>query len=107
MRREIIDETHSIIDDIGEVLDLFSEMRKAIFQIEEFSKAYGVYYESVDRKPPLTAIEIMKLLYHFNVVGNVTTGNHQVFAYNTHKKSLNLRENVCIHRGLLKCLHIL
>lgn len=105
MRREVIDEMYSIVDDISEILDLFSEMRKSIFSIGEFSEMYDEYYKN--GKPPLSATEMVKLLYHFNVLGNVTTGNHQVFAYNTHKKSINLRENVCIHRGLLKCLHIL
>jgi hypothetical protein len=107
MRREIIDETHSIIDDISEILDLFSEMRKPILSIAEFSFACDAYYNQSASKPPLTSIELLKLLYHFNVIGNVTTGNHQVFAYSTHKKSINLGENICVHRGLLKCLHIL
>ncbi|MGG7577610.1 P-loop ATPase, Sll1717 family [Rhizobium sp. Nf11,1] len=107
MRREIIDEMHSIVDDIAEILDLFSEMRKPIFSKEEFDASYEMMYNSNGNKAPLSSVEILKLLYHFNVIGNVTTGNHQVFAYNTHKKSVNLRENLCIHRGLLKCLHIL
>lgn len=107
MRREIIDEVHSIIDDIAEILDIFSEIRKPILSIEEFSLVYNNYCRQSIGKTVLTSIEILKLLYHFNVIGNVTTGNHQVFAYNTHKKSINIRENICVHRGLLKCLHIL
>ncbi len=107
MRREVIDEVHSIVDDIGEVLDIFSEMRKSIFSIEEFKLKYEAFYTARGESPALNSIEIVKLLYHFNVIGNVTTGNHQVYAYNTHKKTVNLSENVCIHRGLLKCLHIL
>lgn len=107
MRREIIDEMYSIVDDISEVLDLFSEMRKSIFSIDEFVSLYDDYYNSSGTKKKIDAIDMVKLLYHFNVIGNITTGNHQVFAYNTHKKSVNLRENICIHRGLLKCLHII
>jgi Cdc6-like AAA superfamily ATPase len=106
MRREVIDEMHSIVDDVGEILDLFSEMRKAILPIEEFRDTYEEFYSRASRKSPLTASEILKLLYHFNVIGNVTTGNHQVFAYSANKKTINFRENVCVHRGLLKCLHI-
>lgn len=107
MRREVIDELYPIIDDIGEVLDIFSEMRKQIFSLAEFSEMYEQMYKSKDAKRTLGPTDILKLLYHFNVVGNITTANHQVFAYNSHKKSFNVRENICIHRGLLKSLHIL
>ena len=40
LRKELIDEIHGIIPDIGKVLSIFSETRKWILSIDEFKRAY-------------------------------------------------------------------
>jgi hypothetical protein len=40
LRKELIDEVHGIIPDIGKILTIFSETRKWILSISEFRKAY-------------------------------------------------------------------
>jgi hypothetical protein len=104
MRREINDEMYSILENISEILDLLSNQRKSIFSQQEFISIYTENFRDVGNG--LSARDVLKILYHFNVVGNITTGSHQVFSYNSSSKSLNVRENVCIHRGIIKSLDI-
>lgn len=109
LRREVIDETYSIIENIQEVLDLLIEQRKSIFTHGEFD---SIYHEAFDKDTvagyKLNSQEVLKLLYHFNVIGNVVRGsNHQVFSYSSNSKKLNPRENICVHAGLLKAMDIL
>ena len=105
MRREIIDEAHPVLEDISELLGVLAEIRKPILSIDEFRSGYERYMgargERVDK---LSFEDIVRILYHFNVIGNITTGNHQVYAYNSDAKVLNFEQNICIHRGLLKSL---
>lgn len=103
MRREVTDEVYSVVDNITEILDLLSSQRKSIFSQSEFEE---IFNENFPTNNSLNAREILKLLYHFNVIGNVTTGNHQVYSYNSSSKNLNIKENVCIHRGIMRSLDI-
>lgn len=107
MRREIIDEVYSVIDDISEVLDIFVEIGKPIFSIREFTWEYNKYILKTGRKNNIDSETLLKILYHFSVIGNISTGNRQVFSYNSHAKKLNINSNICIHRGLLKSLELI
>ncbi|MEL7742625.1 hypothetical protein AAG593_13805 [Citromicrobium bathyomarinum] len=108
LRREVIDETYSIIEDIQEILDMLAEQRKYIFSQSEFRSLYEREIQRADEEGyKLSADEVLKLLYHFNVIGNVVKGsNHQVFSYSSNNKKLNPKENICIHVGLLKAMDI-
>lgn len=108
LRREVIDETHSIIENIQEIFDLLAEQRKYILSQEEFSELYQREFGDLNFDGhKLEAHEVLKLLYHFNIIGNVVKGsNHQVFSYSSNNKKLNPRENICIHVGLLKAMDI-
>lgn len=109
LRREVIDETYSILDNISEILDLLAEQRKSIFTQEEFRSIYNDRFSVTEADSyKLSADKVLKLLYHFNVIGNVLYGsNHQVYSYSSNNKKLNPRENVCVHVGLLKSMDIL
>ena len=107
MRREVIDEVYSVVDDISEILDMLVEMGKPIFSIREFKWEYEKYLVKTGKTGGIDSETLLKVLYHFGVIGYITTGNHQVFSYNSHAKRLNLNTNVCIHRGLLKSLELI
>lgn len=109
LRREVIDETYSIIDNISEILELLAEQRKSIFTQNEFRSIYDQEFSGKNYQDyKLNSDEVLKLLYHFNVIGNVLNGsNHQVYSYNSNNKKLNPRENVCVHLGLLKALDVI
>ena len=107
MRREIIDEMYAVLDNVAEILDILSQQRKSIFSQKEFETLYNENIPFIDDgRHHLSSSEVLKLLYHFNAIGNVTTGNHQVYSYMSNSKKLNPKENICIHRGILKALDI-
>ena len=108
MRREVIDELFPVLDDVSEVLDVLSRIRKQIFTRKEFNDRYREFVNSTPhRGKRLSETQVLKLLYHFNVIGNITTANHRVFAYDSAVKVLNPDENLCVHNGLIQSLKIL
>ena len=108
MRREVIDELFPVLDDVSEVLDVLTKIRKQIFTRKEFNDRYREFLnQSPGHKRNLSSSQVLKLLYHFNVLGNITTANHRVFAYNSNAKSMNMDENLCVHHGLIYSLSIL
>ena len=108
MRREVVDELFPVLDDVAEILGVLSRIRKSIFSRKEFNDRYREFLnQNPSNKRPLTESQVLKLLYHFNVIGNITTGNHRVFAYDSDVKVMNMDENICIHNGLIYSLKIL
>ena len=109
MRREIIDEVFPVLEDISEILDVISRIRKQIFSRKEFNDRYREYQNQLDadRRSKLTETQVLKILFHFNILGNITSGNHRSFAYNSDVKVLNPDENLCVHNGLIRSLNIL
>jgi len=108
LRREVIDEIFPVMDDVSEVLGVLSKIRKQIFTRKEFNDRYREYYnQNKNEKMILSSTKILQLLYHFNVIGNITKGNHRVFSYESDSKVLNVEENYCIHNGLIHGLDII
>lgn len=108
MRREIIDETFPVMEDIAEVLDVLARIRKQIFSRKEFNDRYREYQNQLPdtSRSKITESQVLKILYHFNVIGNLTNGGNRVFAHNSEVKVLNMDENLCVHGGLIRSLGI-
>ncbi|MDZ7910007.1 MAG: hypothetical protein U5N10_18505 [Gemmobacter sp.] len=108
MRREIVDEIFPVMDEISEVLNVISRMRKIIFTKKEFNDRFRELQNTLPAadRSKLTESQILKILYHFGVIGNVITGGHRIFAYNSDNKVLDLDKPLCVHNGLLKTLKI-
>ena len=108
MRREIIDEVHPVIDDISEILDIISKMRKQLFSTSDFKRSFEEYARTSRRKDDgLNYESVLQLLYFYNVIGNFSKSRHKVFAYSSESKTVNLGEVICVHVGLLKALSII
>jgi len=106
LRKELIDEIHGIIPDIGKVLSIFSETRKWILSIEEFKKAYeervqvgAMQIKDVDM--------ILRTLFYFSVIGNVVRPGLHIFRHVRPEAELNFKEKIVVHRGLMKSLQII
>ncbi|WP_346295207.1 hypothetical protein LRC39_18360 [Rhodopseudomonas sp. P1] len=106
LRKELIDEIHGIIPDIGKVLSIFSETRKWILSIDEFKKAYdervqagGVQIKDVDM--------VLKTLFYFSIIGNVVRVGVHIFRHVRPEAELNFKEKIVVHRGLMKSLQII
>ncbi|WP_180901865.1 P-loop ATPase, Sll1717 family [Martelella soudanensis] len=107
MRREVVDELFPVIEDVSEILGVLSKIRKPIFTRKEFNDRYREYLnQNSNSKRILSESQILKILFHFNVIGNITSGNHRVFAYESETKVMNMDENMCVHNGLIHSLDI-
>lgn len=107
LRSELEDEVHGILPDIHEILDLISHIRKQVFYIDEFSRAFErqVARGVLSTRDPEFAL---KMLFHFSIIGNQPRQkNIQVFRYLNKEARLNLSEPISVHRGLFKALQIL
>lgn len=104
-RQEFIDEIQSVLPNIADMFDLISTVRKQVFDIKELSDVYNTY--SKYNKSTADFPTVMKILYHFSVLGNQPAQESaRVFKYENPSTKLNMREKVCLHRGLHKSLEI-
>lgn len=106
LRKELIDEVHGVLPDIDAILLIFSELRKWIMSIDEFKKAYAERFASKVVQNP-DADFVLRTLFYFSIVGNVVRVGVHIFRHQRPSAQLNFRENIVIHRGLMKSLQIL
>lgn len=108
MRREIIDEMFPLMEDISEVLEVLSKIRKQVFSRKEFNDRYREYQNGLGaaQRSKLTETQVLNLLHHFNVIGSITSGGLHTFAYNSDVKVLNHDETLCVHSAMLRSLSI-
>lgn len=107
LKGEMVDEVEGFLPEMQQVFDIISHMRKQKFGFDEFSEAYRTAFE---RKllPERDAEFILKVLFHFSIVGNQPRQkNIQIFRYQNKEARLNLNEPLCVHRGLYKALQII
>ncbi|MDQ1557707.1 MAG: hypothetical protein QOD32_767, partial [Pyrinomonadaceae bacterium] len=107
LKGEMVDEAEGFLPEMREVFDIISHMRKQKFSFSEFSIAYQT---SVERGllPKRDAEFILKVLFHFSIVGNQPRQKMvQIFRYQNKEARLNLNESLCVHRGLYKALQII
>jgi len=107
MRSELISEMYSIIPEIAEILDMFSEIRKPIISRKEFNDNYrNLQKRIIGEKAGLAESHVLEILYYFGAIGNVTRAAHQIYKYNSPRSKFNRSENICIHRSLLKSIDV-
>lgn len=107
LKRELIDEIHSVIPDISNIFDVLSQIRKQTFTHEEFKKALEQKNKDGTVKETDSAF-VLRILFLFSVIGNQPRQvNQTVFRYINKEASPNFTENFVVHRGLLKSLQIL
>jgi hypothetical protein len=106
MRSEIQDELHGILPEIQQLLDVIAQVRKPFFRVAEFDQVYQACLEKKLLGPRRDSESVLRTLFHFSVVGNVTSSQEMFFRYLKKEAQFNPSENVCVHRGLLKALQI-
>lgn len=107
LKRELIDEIHSVIPDISNIFDVLSQIRKQTFTHEEFKRALERKNRERTVKERDSAF-VLQILFLFSVIGNQPRQvNQTVFRYLNKEAAPNFTENFVVHRGLLKALQIL
>ncbi len=108
MRNEIIAEMYPVVPHVSEILDMLAELRKVIVTRKEFNDNYRNLVKQIHSDGAfINEQRALDFLFYFGAIGNVTTGsNHQIFRYDSPRAKYNRRENICVHRSLLKSLDI-
>jgi hypothetical protein len=105
LRDEFTDELFTVLPDISAIFDIFSEIHKLNFSASEFEEAYAAQVRAGVIKES-NVIFVMKVLYHFSVLGNNPEPERFVFRYQNRESQLSLRQRLVVHRGLFKSLQI-
>jgi hypothetical protein len=102
-KSELIDEVHSILPDITEILDIFNSIGEPYIPIDKFYDAYSkqVQMGKIQTSDPKIAL---KTMFYFSVIGNQKPNNQKVFQYLNPGVQFNFEESIVIHRGLYKAL---
>ncbi|QPL39777.1 cold shock domain-containing protein [Erythrobacter sp. A30-3] len=106
LRKELRDEVHGILPEIDKIFSIFSELRKWILPIHEFKAAY-------EERVSAGLIEnrdvdfVLRTLFYFSIIGNVARVGVHIFRHEKPSAQLNFKENIVVHRGLMKALQIL
>ena len=106
LKQEIIDEVFSVIPQINETLSILSIIRKQTFNPSIFLDEYKKEVENGNIEDK-GAENVLKIMFEYNIIGNQPSMKGQlVFKYIFKDAKFNLKENMCIHRGLFKALQI-
>ena len=106
-RSELEDEIHGVLPEIGEIINIISQLKKQTFKYEEFKDQYvkKIKHGTIESRDPEF---VLKILYNFSVIGNQPSQlNIQVFRYMDNDARFITKEAICVHRGLFKALQIL
>lgn len=107
LRDEIVDEVFPILPEIEQYLQIFANIRKWNFTLQEFTNEYKKYFEAGTIKEK-NIDYVLDTLYNFSVIGNQHKHRQDVFyfKYMHTNMTFNRTENIVIHRGLFKALQL-
>ncbi|WP_300116029.1 hypothetical protein [Sphingobium sp.] len=105
MRKEFVDEVHSVIPNIHGIFNMLSNIRKQSLTVIEFKRAYEKL--AITSEGMLPFEYAARLLFYFSIIGNQPAQkNITIFKYREPFAEMNFTENIIIHRGMLKSLQI-
>ncbi len=107
LRDEIVDEVFPILPEIEEYLQIFANIRKWNFTLQEFTNEYNKYLKAGTIKEK-NIDYVLDTLYNFSVIGNQNKHKKEIFyfKYMHTNMTFNRTENIVIHRGLFKALQL-
>lgn len=107
LRDEIVDEVFPVLPEIEEYLQIFANIRKWNFTLQEFTSEYNKYLKAGTIKEK-NIDYVLDTLYNFSVIGNQNKHRKEVFyfKYMHSNMTFNRTENIVIHRGLFKALQL-
>lgn len=107
LRDEIVDEVFPVLPEIEEYLQIFANIRKWNFNIQEFTNEYNKYLRAGTIKEK-NIDYVLDTLYNFSVIGNQNKHRKAIFyfKYMHTNMTFNRTENIVIHRGLFKALQL-
>jgi len=106
LRGDLEDEIYSILPEISQILDLFTYIGRPIFSFSDFEMIYSREI-ATDQILSRNTDSVLKTLFLFNVIGNLTPSRRfQIFRYLNKDSFLSFNQLMCVHRGLHKALQV-
>lgn len=107
LKDEIVDEVFPVLPEIEEYIQIFANIRKWNFTLQEFSNEYNKYLKAGTIKEKNIDL-VLDTLYNFSVIGNQNKHKKDIFyfKYMHTNMTFNRTENIVIHRGLFKALQL-
>ncbi|GAA4298221.1 P-loop ATPase, Sll1717 family [Nibribacter koreensis] len=107
LRDEIIDEVFPVLPEIEDYFQIFANIRKWNFSLQEFTEEYNKYLKAGTIKEK-NIDYVLDTMFNFSVIGNQHKSRHEVlyFKYMHTNMTFNRTENIVIHRGLFKALQL-
>lgn len=107
LRDEIVDEVFPVLPEIEEYIQIFANIRKWNFTLQEFTNEYSKYLNAGTIKEK-NIDYVLDTLYNFSVIGNQNKHRKELFyfKYMHTNMTFNRTENIVIHRGLFKALQL-
>ena len=106
LKAEIEDEIYAVVPEIKQILNLLTKQRSQSIDISVFRDMYEAEIEK-GAIPSRDYRYVLEVLFNFSVIGNISRRSRQnIFKYENEEAHLNLDEQICIHRGLLRSLQI-
>lgn len=107
LRDEIIDEVFPVLPEIVQYFQIFANIRKWNFSLQEFTNEYNKYLNAgtISEK---NIDYVLDTLYNFSIIGNQHKHKKELlyFKYMHTNMTFNRTENIVIHRGLFKALQL-
>ena len=100
--QELVDEIYPVVTNIREVLLVLSKF-PIIFEISALEDALGAMTrETGSFKLPVP--DLVKVLYYFNIIGNVDGEGAAYFRYNSLQRNVDYERKILIHKGVRRAL---
>jgi len=107
LKDEIVDEVFPVLPEIEQYFQIFANIRKWNFTLQEFTREYNKYLDAgtIQEK---NIDYVLDTLYNFSVIGNQHKHlkDKLFFKYLHSNMTFNRTENIVIHRGLFKALQL-
>ena len=107
LKDEIVDEVFPVLPEIEQYFQIFANIRKWNFTLQEFTREYNKYLKAgtIEEK---NIDYVLDTLYNFSVIGNQHKHRKDklFFKYLHSNMTFNRTENIVIHRGLFKALQL-
>jgi hypothetical protein len=109
MRQELINEINGILPDINQIFVKIGATHNQRFPSQKFFEIIDEHLHSAEASPHSKALGmtgVIRVLFHFSVVGNAPRGmgSRPVYKYQREYLKVNPNEPFVVHRGLLRTL---
>lgn len=107
LKREVQDEIFAVLPNINKIFNIFSQFKKQTFKHNDIKQFYTKNSLFNDLSKEEQNIDfVLKILFHFSIIGNQPTPDIRVFKYTNKEATINYKMPFTIHRGFFRSLNV-